>query len=158
MRKEKLIGLLIGILILFNVTDCKAQLLVEVDEFGVSFIPQKCIDTLVLTGNKGEYKNFKVTIYLSNCKGESLVKVYDKKNVLRAEGKYSSSFDTLKRYNIAKEMGRPKAITTYQVRILEYLRPLKIGKWIYYDKNGKIEYQTEYDYKFLSNETDVKDK
>ncbi len=126
---------------------CKAQNHIQLnyEDFGISFIPKKSIDTLYFDILEGRFKNFRLTMFLYEIEGKCFVKLYDKKNKkLRAEGMFNSSGDTLKKYNYKKVMGMPRGKYAFKVTILEYRNPLKNGKWIYYNEKGEINYETVY--------------
>jgi hypothetical protein len=129
----------------FEYGNCQTKKLLVYEDFGISFIPKKSLDTLSFDITEGFFKNSVIKIFLYEYGGKCLVRVYDKKNkILRVDGMYNSSTDTLKKYNYSKVMGKLKGNSVFKVRILEYLAPLKNGKWIYYNAKGKIDYETVY--------------
>ena len=127
-------------------TSCISQTSLKLDYglFGISFYPIKCVDTLIFPINTGDFVNCKAKIYLEDCNGQSKLEVLDVKNKIRVVGFYSSSIDTLIKYNNAKVMGKPLGQYNYLVRTLKYFSPLQTGRWIFFDKNGKEIYKTEY--------------
>ena len=134
------------IIAMFFSFSCTAQLNFKLDYtyFGISFYPKKCSDTLTLPVDNNEFKNCNAKIFLEDCSGQCKFLVEDKNHKLRVAGYYSNALDTLRKYNSAKVMGKPAGKSYYHVSVLEYLSPLQTGLWIFYDKNGKEIYRTEY--------------
>lgn len=123
-----------------------SQVKIWFEDFDISFYPKKCVDTLSFDIIKTEYKNTKLIVYLSDCKGKCSIKVIDKNGIVRLDGTYANSYDTLKKYSNAKVMGKGIKKYVYQVRVLEYFSPLRIGRWNFYSKKGKLEDTLEYSF------------
>lgn len=128
--------LLIGLCFIFY-SKTHSQISLTYEEFGVSFSPKKCIDTLNFSLTK-QYPGYKLKIFLKDCKGECDFEVYDKKSKLRITGSYVNAIDTLSKYKGAVIRGLPRNIRKSRIRLIKYMVPFEKGTWTYYDENGKI--------------------
>ena len=135
------------IVLLFFWTNCKAQdqLKLNYEDFGISFYPTKCIDTLDFKITKGEFENCNAKIFLEDCNGKNKFTITNKNNTTLLTGYYANAIDTLAVYNNAKIMGKAsQGQYYYQVRVLKYFSPLHTGVWTYYNKKGEKTDQIEY--------------
>jgi hypothetical protein len=123
-----------------------SQVKLVFEEFNVEFYPSKCKDTLKFAIQKGIYEGDTLKLFLNSCKGEGYIQVYSKKNKVKIQGYYADGIDTLKRYNNAKIMGKPKGEHWYQVRVLRYFSPLPCKSWIFFDEKSKRIREIKYQY------------
>jgi len=77
-------------------------------------------------------KNYAL-IFLTSSKGAMNFKLYQNE-ILRQEGCYENSLDTLKQY---KYMIDPDTGSRY-LFVSKYFEPIETGFWYYYDKKGKL--------------------
>lgn len=122
---------------------CFGQFRVFFDEFDVTVKPTKKVDTVTVKLS-GDFSGKTLRIYFSDFKGESRFDLFDKNDRLLITGNYINSIDTLVKYKFAKTIGASKGVSKYSVVVVRYFQPLKSGHWIYYDKNGEIKQEIEY--------------
>lgn len=148
MRNLLCLLLLISFSLLFPKVSI-GQIPLDYDEIGIKFIPKKAIDTIELSTIKFN-KTLKCKVYLKSLFGACDFKIYNSKGELFLEGQYSNCLDTLSKYKFAKKLGlKQKATTKYGVVLYKYFYPLKIGDWIYYDKQGKMSKRYHYEYEIV---------
>ena len=123
------------------------QISLDYGEFGVFFRPNKCVDTMQFNLIK-HYPGYTLKIFLQDCGGASVIKLYNKKNQLIITGTYVNGPDTLMKYKYSKHVGPPTDKKYYSVQIIKYLSPLQQGLWTYYNEKGKIVDSFRYEYNF----------
>jgi hypothetical protein len=126
-----------------------SQVKIEYEYLGISFYPEKCIDTLSFEISNQEFHSCVAKVYLLDCRGKCSFFVYDKKGNIKLKGYYENSVDTLKKYHNAKDVLNSTINKQYTVvRVLRYFSPLRENTWIFYDKNQKVVKAITYHNKF----------
>lgn len=114
----------------------EAQMRLNYDKLGIVLTPKKCQDTLLVVSENVDFQ--KVKIVLSDFKGQCSFEAYNNKNILVLTGFFANALDTLSKYEYHKILGRMEEKTFYRVVKINYLCPLPVGWWYFYDRNGKF--------------------
>lgn len=132
---------------IFSSERLNAQITFINEAFGIKFYPQKCVDTITITHIKN-YPGYKMRLFLQNCNGETNFELFDKKGILKIQGQFTGSKDTLVKYSFTKTRGFTNGKNHTGIRLLKYLYLFESGTWLYFDYKRNVIKKEEYDYTF----------
>ena len=116
-----------------NIGISQVQYRIRLENYNLTFIPDRCADTLVR-----EIENGVIKIFLKTCSGQLDFELYSRDSILKEKGSYCQS---LKLYK--KSIRAVGASGSSGKRKIYYYLPLKNGEWKYFE-NGVMKYVEKY--------------